>query len=608
MKPVVFRPGWRHASLVAAMFIATCPMIARSQLIPSMPELSRISDLAATKSICVATLRKRHVENTVAYLVFEIVKPLWGEKAAQLLVLPQPEYRPGGEGPSPIMTQADIDALREGGLYVIRFSDLELLEWRPLNDPGGAPAAAMTEAMEKADRAMRLDPWPTAGLSGDYERAAALVAARRASAPVLEGVLRQYGQSERPTTLQLQLVREILARTVHEKLPLSGEALEAVCAQVAGEKRTDAVVTRLIGQIMSDAVALLGGRLDGRYDRLIVDWLRGPDEQLRLAAIEILRTKHVPDAVPVLWEQLRADRKTTAIGLQTSIVRQQGAAGITELINFYRDHRDLLTGYDGLNIRGEARAFFNETHIAGLKELDVARNRPFHSRTIELLLWAGDPQAGAAAETAAARGEFQLNLADDDETIQKFAKELAPAARAILQRRAVDGAAINMAAVILKRAKDPALPDLLAAATTEPWLGYWALQHLQTVCQEKHRPILERFAALQLDPPDGAPPARGRGARGGAARRPGSDLEYRIYGLAGLARLGDDQSMRLMTLTSFLAPQSHVRYVAARYVLPTFKADQLIAAWQAAPPDKADEIAVAVHEFVLGRLKELKQP
>lgn len=581
------------AALCVFLAVTTaCPVFAAGPELFWVQYSEQIADLAATKGVCVAKLRRRATEATEAYLVFEATKSIWGDKPAALVVFAHPEYRFVADGPRVIMRQEDIDALREGQSYVIRFSDEDLQEWRLLKDAGEeAPVRKMVAELERAQRALKLDPWDAVGGEDPYERSVGFAHCQRDIATSVEALLRRYAQAKSATRVQHSLIREILQHSKWRHLTLAADVLHAVCERAMVDSGDDAFAGSVRGQIMGSAIRLLGQRLDGRCDAFILKSLGGENEQFRQAALSALCVRKIPESVPVLWEQLRAGRVSNPPGLIAPIVCQQGAPGVTQVLEFYRTHREQLQ--DGLRLPAAAREYLDQSHIATLKDLRVTRGRQLPSQPVELLIWAGDPDAGEEARRMAEDGRLRSLPYASDPGLRKFAKAWAPAARVLLRARPSNGADFQSAVAALRYANDPELPDLLAAATKDEAFGYWALQDLQEVCLEKHRPILKEFASIRVVP-------------GRSPHAPASAAEYRLFALSGLAHLGDRDAMRQMIRAAFLSPETSVRATAGETVLPTMDSDKLIAAWQASLPSAADAIGVAVHGYVLERLKTWK--
>jgi hypothetical protein len=130
---------------------------------------------------------------------------------------------------------------------------------------------------------------------------------------------------------------------------------------------------------------------------------------------------------------------------------------------------------------------------------------------------------------------------------------------------------------------DPDLPDLLAAAAEDKHVRQWALRYLQEFATEPHR---GRFKALAA----------------------GADREERVYGWAGLGRLGDKAALARVAEAAWLAPEFLARYHATQDVLPTFDPAALLGAWNDHDPGTPGTEAKPdpdAHAYVAARLERL---
>jgi hypothetical protein len=107
-----------------------------------------------------------------------------------------------------------------------------------------------------------------------------------------------------------------------------------------------------------------------------------------------------------------------------------------------------------------------------------------------------------------------------------------------------------------------------------------------TKCEERHRALLAQFADADGD--DWPTP------------------ELRLYAFAGLARLGDRDATLQLNRQTWLSPINEVRRYASLYVLPVMDRAALLKTWEAARPQDASEIDLAVHDYVTERLRDLK--
>lgn len=554
-------------------------------------ETGRAWNLLSARALVVAKLARRARGPDRAFVVFEEQRVVRGDSPGRRLVFPGPEKSPPipESAEPPAITEADLRQLEEGGTYLIVVDVGDppgLWRWRRL---AGGPDDDKVLADElkpyaELDRVLKLDPWATAGSGTPVEQGCVHAwYGRFAPAAAVNALLAEYPKLNRLTFDQQSLAYEALSRPRWEDLRLSPDVLRA--AYDAPDRGGDDAARRMTPVVRQEALRRLGRADDPKYDDVFAAAVSDADPQTRTAALEALTERKQPAAVPAIRKAFKAGG-TEGVWAARALARQSGEAGVAEVLEACAKDLALLAADPNPLFAVEEQV--GKANVPALRALDNPADVRLHRQVVRLLVTAGDEKAIEDVRRLGATGEWNDLPNYGDPRLVRHAHAWAPTARRWLQQGGGNGAGVVAAFQVLRAANDPDLPDLLAAAAAHEHVRRQALKQLQEVATERQR---EQFKALAA----------------------GVAPELRVYGWAGLGRLGDQAALARVAEAAWLAPDSRTRFAVAENVvstaiLSTFDPAVLLAAWNAHDPGTPGTEAkpdADAHGYVAAQLERL---
>ena len=551
----------------AALLILACWPIISSAGPSAFPELDRqvaiVEGLTNTRAVVIAKLVKRRQSADEAYLVFERQQVARGDHLQKLFAVRHPEeikFTCGAEY-FHIITQEEIDALQEGGEFLIILGQGDLLKWIPLSSGDRKKLIeAELKPYEALDACRKLDPWKAAQDPDPFVVASARARySFRTTLDECAAVLQHYAESE-PDPGWSRLGDLVVERLENHFATLPANQVLSIYRRQTADAR---IVQPGRRRIALQTLRLSDDQPSAELDQLILQLLEDAEPEARLTACLLLMRRKIPAAVPKLKSDFPTDGMACHWAARALVFQDRGE-GVKEIIahcvksphpeEFYgvlRDHVS-IEDVEAINRLGAnqkwtqsllAAAYYNHPRetVGKLRGDSAELAEVCESR------WGRDP----AKWNAAARLELQ------DQKVQS-------------------GSDFCLAAETLLQGADPNLSDLILPYIYRPHYHKYALRYLVPVAKEKHRPVLQ-----DLD---------------------SGDPEQRIYAVAGLARLGDHGAFIRMIRMAMLPPDSKTRFQAWYHVLGRFKKADLIAHWKAERPTN-DATAEAVYQFVLTELE-----